>query len=568
MPTKTRSPRSATKPDLGAAYVATATGYARDVVEGKVLAARPVRLACKRHLDDLTRSKTAAFPFKVDARKAGRVCAFVEHLPHIKGEWARRREPIHLEPWQTFILVSLFGWVHKRTGLRRFRRAYVEVPRKNAKSTLAAGVGLYMVTADGEHGAEVYCGATTEQQGWEVFRPAKFMVERTAALRTALGVEAHAATIAVANTGSRMEPVIGRPGDGASPSCAIVDEYHEHPTSDLFDTMITGMGARAQPLAFVITTAGVNLEGPCFRMNRELRAVLEGTVEDDELFGVIYTIDDDDDWTTEAALWKANPNAGVSVGIDYLRSQQKQAIVNASRSGVFRTKHLNVWVTARSPYFNVEAWRKCEEAIALDAFAGEPVILFLDLASKKDLAVRVAVFRREGVFYAFPRFWLPRDRVEEVTTAPYSTWLDEGWLDATEGNIIDFAAIEEDLRDLASRFEIKEVAFDPFQATQLATRMGAEGFPMVEYGATVKNFSEPMKQLDALILAGRIRHDGNPVLTWNLGNVVARVDAKDNVYPRKEQPENKIDGAVALIGAMGRWLGAEVDEDVSFFVGL
>lgn len=555
-------------------------------MSGDIIAGELAVKACQRHLNDLARARagTKEFPYVFDAKRAARACAFIEHLPHVKGDWAKRKEKIKLEDWQIFGIASIFGWVHQTTKLRRFRRVYEEVPRKNAKSTKAAGIGLYMAFADGEEGAEVYCGATTHQQAWEVYRPAKMMVERTPAMRNALGIEVFASTMVQESTGSRMEPVIGKPGDGASPSCAIIDEYHEHATSELYDTMLTGMGARSQPLLYTITTAGVDLEGPCYQARKEAERVLNGLVVDEELFALIFTLDPDEDWTTEAALWKANPNAGVSVSIDFLRSQQRQAILNAHRSGTFRTKHLNQWVTARSPFFNLEAWKKCEKPFSIEDLEGEIAVVFLDLASKKDLAACIVVVRLpvEGQeeeeseekrpkfrYRVISKFWLPEQRIDEAKNVPYRAWADAGWIQATPGNIIDYEFIEEYLRGLSSTLELKEVAYDPFQATQLATRMMAEGFPMVEYGATVKNFSEPMKETDKLILAGQIEHDGNPVLSWCMSNVVAKVDAKDNVFPRKERAENKIDGAVGLIGAIGRWMGREVeDDDESFFYAL
>jgi len=556
-------------------FGAVATQYALDVVEGRILASRKTIRACKRHLDDLERAATAKkkggapFAYYFDSEAAGRACRFIEKLPHVKGEWAKRRELIKLEPWQVFFVSCVTGWLRVSDDTRRFRTAYLEVPRKNAKSTIAAGLGIYLAFADGEEGAEVYCGATSEQQAWEVFRPAKQMVEKTPKLQRALNVKVFAGALRSSKTDSRMEPIIGKPGDGASPSCAIVDEFHEHLDATLFDTMQTGMGARAQPLMLVITTAGVDLAGPCRQLHVQCANMLDGVADDPELFALIYTLDEDEDWTTEAALWKANPNAGVSVSIEYLRNQQRQAILNSSKSGIFRTKHLNQWVTARSPYFNLEAWKKCERKITLADFSSKRCVVFLDLASKKDLAAMLVVFREAGTFSAFAHFWLPEERVHEVKTAPYDAWVEAGYITATPGNITDYEFIEERLKELRTECEIKLLGYDPFQATQLATRMQAEGFPVLEYGQTVKNFSEPMKETDKLILAERLHHDGNPVLTWCLSNVTAKEDAKENVFPRKERPESKIDGAVALIGAIGMWMGQEIeDEEPSYFVAL
>ena len=328
-------------------YAAIADQYARDVAEGRIVACKWVRLACQRHLRDLERQDSEGFPFLWNPelrdeqrgrmyRPAQRVCGFAELMPHIKGDWAAKGLRIQLEPWQVFILASIFGWVHATTGKRRFRKADVYVPRKNAKSTIASVVGLYMLAFDGEYGAEVYSGATSRDQALEVFGPARKMAIANADYRAQFGVIPNASNLAVLDTYSRFEPLIGKPGDGASPSCAIVDEYHEHSTSELYDTMWTGMGARSQPLLLMITTAGSNIGGPCFAHQVQLQKLLEATdYVDERRFGVIYTIDKGDDWTDPAVLAKANPNLGVSIDPEKLVADQQEAIRDPSKHGIF-----------------------------------------------------------------------------------------------------------------------------------------------------------------------------------------------------------------------------------------
>jgi phage terminase large subunit-like protein len=360
--------------------------------------------------------------------------------------------------------------------------------------------------------------------------------------------------------------VIGKPGDGASPSCAIVDEYHEHDTDDLYETMASGMGAREQPLIFVITTAGYNIGGPCYQMRLDVGKVLRGEDENDELFAVVYSIDEGDDWTGDLALRKANPNLGVSVNEEYLRAEQRLAVLTSRRQNTFKTKHLNIWVSARSGFFNIEAWRRCEEpGLSLAQFARERAWIGLDLAAKRDIAAAVLLFRREidGVphYYVFGRYYLPEAAIHEGPNArKYEDWESCGHLIATNGNVTDYDRIEDDLRDDARTFQLVDVAFDKFHATQLVGHLLDEGFPMLEVGATVLNFSEPMKELEALILDGRIHHDGNPALLWMMSNVVAKYDAKDNVFPRKERDEFKIDGPVALIMALNRAMADAGDQ--------
>jgi len=548
----------------GPSFVERAMAYAKAVTAGKVLACAWVRLACRRHLEDLKRARTKAYPYKFDTEKAERVCRFAELFPHVKGHWAipQPGKPdatrIRLEDWQAFVLCVLFGWVGKaKPHHRRFRVAYIEVPRKNGKSVLAAVIGLYGFAADGEYGAEVYSGATSEKQAWEVFRPAKQMAEKTPEFLEAYGVQVNAASIIIPGNGSRFEPVIGKPGDGASPSIAITDEYHEHPDSTQFDTMVTGMGARLQPMMLVITTAGENLEGPCFALHDRVIGMLKGVDPDEQLFGIIYTIDDGDDWTTEDALRKANPNFAVSVSADFLRRQQQTAIGSSRDQGIVKTKHLNVWVTSRSAWMNMEWWnRQADTSLTLDQFLGEPCIITADLASKIDLASVSLLFRRtvegEDHFYVFGRYYVPEATVQDPRNRHYQGWARDGILVATEGDEIDQDRIKEDLLADCRRFQVLELGFDEWGAIKLAQELQKERLTVVRIPQTVKHMSEPMKTLEAKVKAGRLHHDGNPCLTWMMSNVTVRPDANDNIFPRKDRVENKIDGAVTTIMAIAR----------------
>lgn len=548
--------------------VNSANKYARDVVGGRIITCKWVKLACKRHLDDQKAAKAKSYPYRFDRDIAERVCAFIQLLPHTKGKWARERKLIELEPWQLFLFAALFGWVSKKTGQRRYREAYIEVPRKNGKSVIAAGVANYMLAADGEYGAEVYCGATTEKQAWEVFRPAKLMLSKSPALLSAAGIEIMAKNISIPRDGSRLEPLIGNPGDGSSPSCALVDEFHEHQTPDLYDTMLTGMGARDQPLMFIITTAGFNLSGPCYDKRRQAQQMLEGSVPNPELFGAIYTIDEGDDWQDPSTLRKANPNMGVSVSEEFLIKAQQDAIRYPSRQNSFLTKHLNLWVSARTAWLNMADWHTAgKEPLALEAFEGRPCYVGVDLASKTDIAAIALLFRDEiegkARWTAFVRSYLPEGAIERASNnrAAYESWVNSGHLIITDGEELDFDIIRDDLMDLAGRFEIEEIAYDPWRATQLAHQLMKDGAEIIEYRNTVQNMSPPMREMEAAITAGRWRHSADPVLTWMASNVVAKVDAKENIYPRKERAENKIDGIVAILMALGRALTQENQED-------
>ena len=546
-------------------YVASARRYAEAVVGGEIAACKWVRLACQRQLDDLKRFRGKDSPYRFNPKltdKQGRsfqpadnLCAFVERLPHAKGPLAG--QPIHLEPWQVFILTTVFGWV-KPDGKRRFRRAYIEVPRGSGKSALSSAVALYMLAADGEGGAEVYSLATTRDQARIVFGDAQAMARQSAGFRSRFGVGVGAHNIHVLASGSKFEALSaeGSTRDGLNIHLGCIDELHAHKTRTVYDVVETGTGKRDNSLLWVITTAGSNRSGICYEIRTFVTRLLDGVLADDSQFGIVYGLEDGDDWTLEESLIKANPNWGISVRPEVLAPLQAKAMQMPSAVNNFKTKHLNEWVNADTAWMDMRSWDRCaDQGLDIESYAGQPCWIGLDLASKTDIAALLLVFAHleiDGGFAVFGRYYLPEDTVHATGNSQYPGWMGSGRLTVTPGNVIDFSWIEADLIDFASRFAIQAVAFDPFQATQLSTRMLAEGLPMIEVRPTVLNFSEPMKTLEALVLQCRLIHDGDPVLGWMVSNVVAHLDAKDNIYPRKERPENKIDGIVALIMALSR----------------
>ena len=541
-------------------FAAIAEDYARQVVSGRIDACKWVKLACQRYLDDLARIVESDFPYEFSSLKAERACRFIELLPHTKGKWAADAELMVLQPWQVFIIASIFGWVKKSTKLRRFSLAYIEVPRKNGKSQLAAAIGLYTFVADGEFGAEVYSGATTEKQAHEVFRPAAQMIERSPELAQVLGVAVASKRLSVQADGSRFEPVVRTPGDGASPHVGIVDEYHEHDADTLFDTFRTGMGARQQPLLLVITTAGTNMEGPCKALQGDVSKVLDGSLDRAEVFGIIYTIDAGDAWMSEAALRKTNPNLDVSVSLDFLQVEQRAALLNARKQGIFQTKHMCVWLGANMAYFNLQRWRElADPGLKPESFIGLPCVCAIDLSTKRDITARILGFRKvlEGKdhYYIFSRFYLPEEQVARPEAQHYQGWAEQGALVVHSGSSIDFELVEQDTVEEIRRFRAREFAFDPWNAEQFGQGVARQTKAVpVEIQQSTRMLSAPMKELDVLIADGRIHHDGNPVLTWMMGNVTAHEDANENVFPRKEsgREENKIDGAVATIMVISR----------------
>jgi phage terminase large subunit-like protein len=546
------------------------------VVAHEVPAGGWVRKSAQRHLGDLKKQDTAGYAYKYDADKGARVCRFIEKLPHTKGEWAANGELIILQPWQCFIVCVLFGWLRKDNGRRRFRDCYLEIPRKNGKSILAAAIGLYMLLADGEYGAEVYSGATSEKQAWEVFKPAKLMLMKSPKMCRALGGEVNAKALTRPTDSSKFQPVIGNPGDGPSPSCAIVDEYHEHATSALYDSMQTGMGARQHPLMLVITTAGYNIAGPCHDKHDELCKGLDGVWANDELFGVIFGIDTSDDWADPKSLIKANPNYGVSVDAEFLQSQQRQAMANPTQQNKFKTKHLNVWTSVLSGLFNMQDWALgADSMLSEDELVGCDCWIAIDLASKSDMCAEQRLYRRvshgKPHFYMFGRYWLPESAIEErgPNRSQYAKWVNRGLLTQTEGAAVDFELITAQLIDDCKRLNPLEVVYDPFNATQMAQSLMAAGVEnVVEFNQQPHNFALPIDELTVAMKDGRFHHDGNEITTWCFSNVVPRPAKKGMCAPMKARPYQKIDGAIAAIMAMGRACALDESTDYSIaFLG-
>ena len=547
-------------------FTQVALEYARGVVSGNIPACKFVVQACQRQLDDLDSPPVG---YRFSEAHADKVCRFVELCPHIKGEKASRRELLKLEPWQVFILTTAFGWVDQ-DGNRRFRRVYVEVPRGNGKSALSAPLGLYMLAFDGEAGSEVYSAATTRDQARIVFHSAQAMARRMEPLCRKFGIRIPAQAITQEKTNSTFQALSaeGHTLDGLNIHMAIVDELHAHKSPVVYEVLETGLGKRPQSMIWAITTAGFNKHGICYETREFTLKVLAGSIEGVaavSTFGIVYTIDDGDDPYTEEALRKANPNWGVSVDPNIVMQTAAKARQVATARANYLTKHLNIWVDANSALFDTEWWRKCEDRALDEAdFAADECVMGLDLASKIDIAARVNVYRRliggKANYYVFPRFYLPRVAIEEDRHPMYRGWEMQGDIYATPGETTDFGIIEDEIKADGPGLNLQAVATDPWQAQQMIQSLKKDGMPAEEYRQTVANMSEATKTLDALMREGRIHHPGNAVLNWMIGNVVGHYDAKENVYPRKEMPQNKIDGAIAVIMALGWFIQREAAE--------
>ena len=487
---------------------------------------------------------------------------FEEHLHHCKGEWTGRL--FLLEDWEKFIIRSIFGW-RRKDGTRRFRRVYIEVPKKNGKSTLAGGVALYLLVADGEYGAEIYAAATKRAQAKIVHESAKEMVRASPAL--ARWCEVLSNNINVKRMGSKFEPLGADFSEryttqhGLNVHAAIMDELSFHRDRTVLDALETGKAARRQPLTFMITTAGVyDITSIGWEEHDHAVKVLEGSMEDDELFTVIFAADEKDDWTDPATWWKANPNMGVSVKRAFISAVCDQAQRSPSFQNTFLRLHLGRWTQALTRWLPMDKWMKCSKEPP-DA-AGLKVWCGLDLASTIDLAALAVVFRdpedpqKVGVIW---RYWCPQERIMErsqTDRVPYDAWARDGWITATPGDVIDYAYIKAEILELAQLMNIQEIAFDRWNASELVNSLMERGLTMVQFGQGYQSMSAPTKELERLVTAKALLHGNNPVSTWMAGNVMARSDEAGNIKPDRKRSTEKIDGMVAMIMGLGRMVVA------------
>lgn len=546
--------------------------YALNVIEGRTVASHWVKLACQRHLRDLEHGHKRGLWF--DGEAAQDVIDFFGLLHHSKGEHAK--QVFKLERWQTFILACLFGWM-RADGTRRFRSAYIEVARKNGKSTLCSGIGLYALVADGEEGAEVYCCATKKDQAKLVFVEAERM--RKASPGLSKRIESWRNNMCVPVTNSKMEP-LGADSDtldGLNPHCSIVDELHAHKSKALLQVIETATGARRQPLVFKITTAGHDRESVCWAERERSTAILEDVKQGDDVFAYIACIDEGDDWHDEANWIKANPNLNVSVKLETLREGARKADQQPSSLNGFLRLHLNVWTNQEHAAIKIDQWNQCVgfslkgidvkvlREDMLKRLEGRPCVIAVDLSSTQDTTCEMKLFpplSDEDPFICIPDFWLPSDNLEELmdkwrsTSASYDVWAREGFLRLTDGDVIDYDEIKEQMLTDCKRYDVKEITFDPWNATQFANELQKAGIhvdKLVKFPQTVAMFAEPTKRLlETMIPGKKIAHLGNPVLRWMASNLVVKEDNNGNKRPVKKAHAAKIDGMVALIMAIGR----------------
>ena len=539
--------------------------YAHDVADETIVASKWVRLACQRHIDDLDNGHLRGLYF--DAVDATRFIAFFEQfLSHTKGKWAG--QPFLLLPWQKFLVASIFGW-KKDDGSRRFSTLYCQVGRKNGKTQLMAGIGLAFLDFDNEPAASVVFAATKRDQAKIAHDEATRMVRASPALKKRVTILRN--NLTVKSTHSTAEPLSSdaKSLDGLSVSFGGLDEMHAHKDADLLNVLKSATGARTNPLIAIITTAGFNIGGPCFQLMRSACEVLEGKATDDSLFPLIYTLDEDDDFTDPSVWIKSNPSIDVSIPTTYLAKELQQSQnYGGSMLVNFRTKHMNEWVSSSATWIPDNVVVKCTSEVEPTAL--QPCWGGLDLASVGDITALTLVWPSEGKYIVRSWYWLPSDAVDKRMQSSGSHIYDEFQnhdnVFITEGNVTDYdsirrfvtgyhienGAVKYDPDCLATRYKIEAIAFDRFNSSQCVLNLAADGINVVPYGQGFVSMSTPSKELERLMSEFKVQHDGDPVLRWMFGNVVLRMDPSGNIKPDKEKSGDKIDGIVSLIMSIGQ----------------
>jgi phage terminase large subunit-like protein len=543
------------------------TAYARRIADNpQANVGRLQRLACERHMTDLAHAGERGLVWS--APHATHVIRFFDFLQHFKGEWAGR--PLNLAEWQAFIVGCGFGW-RREDDTRRFRLLYVEIPRKNGKSTTAGGLALYLAFFDGEPGAEVYTAATKREQARIVFDTCRRMVLASPALKRRIHIQRH--NLSVDSLAAKLEPISSDVSklDGLNVHGAVIDELHAHKTADVVDIMETATGARRQPMQVELTTAGVGQANVCWTHHAYTEAVLTGALTDEEWFGFIAHADPNDDFLDPAVHARANPNYGVSVKPDYLAAKAHRAGQLPGARNVFLQKHLNIWVRQAERWLDVAVWDRGK--VPLGELTGRLVYGGLDLSATRDMTAFVLLFG-PAPFDVLPSFWIPAaalERREPIVRREYQDWIDGGYLRVTPGNVVDYGQVRASIREAADRYRMIELGYDPWNAGQLSVELEAAGLRLWPTRTGFGSMHDPTASLGELVAAGQIRHGGHPVLRWMAQNMVIAKDADGRIKPDRKRAVDKIDGMVALIYALDRFnrnqSGSAYDDHDLFIVG-
>jgi phage terminase large subunit-like protein len=532
--------------------------YALRVVSGEQVACTYVIGACQRYLDDLQEEVL----FYFDAEKAEKYLRLVQKFPHVIGKW--ETAAIEYEDWQCFAFMNIMGFISLETMERRFRTAHLEFPRGQGKSAMASQAALYFLALDNPNGNHISCVATKKDQARIVLDSAREMAKRAKSYRKVTGVKvlAHKITHEASNSHISALSSETNSNDGRADILSVVDELHAMKRKT-FEVVDSGMSKRTDSLLLCITTAGYDVEGVGHSQSVYAKKVASGEVSDDVFFSLVYTIDEGDDIYEESTWKKANPNYGISVDPVNFTAKARKAKESPQDEANFKIKHLNIWVSEANAFYNTHSWKKCADpTLKLDDFTGEKCYVGIDLASKIDLTSIAYIFKREDKYYIFDRSFIPEETVREVRNDLYDESIAKGYLTATKGNAINHKTIKQQVIEDSKQFKIINAMYDPWNATEFSQDLSEQRIEMLEFRMNTSNLSEPTKTLDALIREGRIVHNGSPLLTWCIGNVVCKEDPAGNVFPKKSHDKLKIDPVVAIIMALAGWTHQEEDESV------
>lgn len=530
--------------------------YIAGVQDGSIVSNEYVRLAVERHLSDLDTAKERGLYF--DESEAKRAIHFFTNLRHTKGAHAKTK--FNLQPFQAFFIAMVDGW-RRDDGTRRFRKAYLSIARKNGKTELASGYSLKSAFADHEEGAECYFAATKSDQAKIGFDAARiqwgYMADESDYVATNSRKLQHSIDVFGTNSVIRYVGADSSTMDGYNPHYVSLDEYHAHPTDGVLNVFESGMGARLQPLMLITTTAGFNINGPCYHYERVMMDILRGIKHDDTEFGMIFSIDDGDDWHDEAVWDKPNPNMDQSVSREYLRDRYKKAVNQGVAKEVdFKTKNLNIWTSSSS------TWIADRDVVAVmtdfnpDDLRGQVCYGGLDLASVRDLCSFVLLFPGD-IHKVIAFHWCPDETIDTQEVGnrfPYKQWVAEGALYSTPGRSTDYDYIRQTVNQLGLKYNIRSIAYDPHNASQLVNQLQDDGFRLNPFRQGFLSMSTPTKELERKILARELSIGKSSILRWQFGNVALRIDPAGNIKVDKERSADKVDGIVSLVMALGEYM--------------
>lgn len=547
--------------------------YSQDVLNGDIVACQKHKWACHRFLIDLKKEATADFPYMFDESRSERFLDWMRLFKHRKGVLAGQRIEPHII--QKFIFGNIYGWIHCETKMRRFNKAYWQVGRKNAKSQSVSTVGSYEGSAFGEPAAEVYCAATKKDQAKIVWEETEKMIAGCAELKDKFKVSY--GTITHIKSDSIIRPLSKedrKTGDGYSPQAGLIDEFHGHETDEMYEIIESGMGARPQPLMMIITTAGFNLNNPCYRVEyRYVSQILDvdSPVENEQYFVMINELDKNDDIKDESVWSKPNPIlCSYEGGYDYLRKRLKVALDVPEKMRNFLTKNMNVWVDAKQDgYMHMKKWKECG-SVEMD-LKQYPVYVGIDLSQTTDLTSVGLVFTlSNGKFAVKQHSFIPEDRLKERMNSdrvPFDLWEEQGYLTTTPGSVVDYSYIEQYLLNLRDQgYDIKEIDYDKWNASYFAQRMEVQGFEMVEIPQMLKHLSAPTKDFRKNVFSKNIIHFNDPLLQWAVGNAVQKMDAQENIMLDKSKSTERIDPIAAVINSFSRAISNETNDMSNHFL--